>query len=254
MLCLNLISCPWTEGFWSLLVQFGHLHIPSRYSLAWDSSASRELYKRHSSCLQGPDCLQNQKLSVGIFSSSGIVWICLSCFTDSWTNSGAWVTFKSVAVWCLISKSRDNSPHFLILKFHVLLSDCLLSWWWWKKLSYSLLSLEESACGFPFRSWLLTAQGSSKCYWSCFIQHEAWPLSGNGIFSISVTNTRGGISCICVILDEWWIGSKEWSVYLHSFVKNISSSGYQIMADLSDSASFVRFTGSGKRLGKATDQ
>lgn len=101
------------------------------------------------SCLQAPDCLQNQKLSVGIFSSSGIVWICLSCFTDSWANSGAWITFKSVIVWCLISKSKDNSPHFLILKNHVLLPGCLLSRWWWENFRILCYLLKNLLVVFP---------------------------------------------------------------------------------------------------------
>lgn len=130
-------------------MQFGHLDIPSGYSLAWDSCASRELYKWHSILPSGPSLFAEPKLSVGIFSSSGIVWICLSCFTDFWTNSGAWVTSKSVTVWCLISKSRDNSPHFLILKIHVLLSDYLLSWWWWKNFFILCYLLKSVLVVFP---------------------------------------------------------------------------------------------------------
>lgn len=184
-----------------------------------------------------------------------LVWICLSCFTDSWTNSGAWVTFKSVTAWCLISKSRDNSPLFLVLK-----NSCSAF-----RLPFVLVAVKKT---FDFLCYLLKSLLVVFPSGHDFLQ--LWePVSATGpalfstkpglsvamvSFSISVTNTCGGISCTCVILHGWWIGSKEWSVYLHSFVKNISSSGYQIMADLSDSASFVRFTGSGKRLEKATDQ
>lgn len=153
----NFSRAEWIKN-WKNLVGYTGMVV---CSLAWDSSASRENYKRNCDDFRSQFACKTDN-SQCFFSSEQKAWICY-LISDFWTIPDAQVTFKSITV-ILYSLIHSRCLPLLCFMFFFF----CLPWKKKKNLSSFSLSPLEFPCGFTFRSGMLLMPSnnpeSQKCY------------------------------------------------------------------------------------------